>query len=63
MRLVHFRYATPTPFAIALTGTTIDDFGNEVRLEGNAQWHAAADFLDDNFFDDSLGFGAGGWRS
>jgi len=63
MRLAHFNSARPTPFAIALSGTTIDDFGAEVRLEGNEQWFAASTFADDNFFDDSLGFGAGGWRT
>ncbi|MFP3609227.1 hypothetical protein SB778_03820 [Paraburkholderia sp. SIMBA_050] len=63
MRLVYFNSARPQSFAIALAGTTIDDFGNEVQHEGNDQWHAAADFTDENFFDDSLGFGPAGWRT
>jgi hypothetical protein len=63
MRLVHFQYSTPRPFAIALAGTTIDDFGNEVHLEGDEQWFAGSTFTDDNFFDDSLGFGPAGWRT
>jgi hypothetical protein len=62
MRLIHFPHARPRPFAISLSGTTIDDFGNEVLLLGDAQWFAAATFTDDNFFDHSLGFDAGGWR-
>jgi hypothetical protein len=61
MRIIHFRYPRPSPFAIALCGTTIDDFGNMVHLESDVQWFAAARFVDDNYFDDSLGFDGRGW--
>jgi hypothetical protein len=56
MRLIHFNTAQPVPFAVALAGTTVDDFGNEIHLLSNDQWFVAAEFTDDNFFDRSLGF-------
>ena len=57
MRLSHFPSALPVPFAISLAGSTVDDFGDEVWLLGNAQWRAAAEYVDENFFDRSTGFG------
>jgi hypothetical protein len=62
MRLIYFPNSLPKPFTIALSGTTVDDFGNQVHLEGNAQWFAAANFSDENYFDASTGFGPRGWR-
>lgn len=57
MRLSHFPSALPVPFTISLAGTTVDDFGDEVWLLGSAQWRAASDYVDENFFDRSIGFG------
>jgi hypothetical protein len=57
LRLVHFNFARPVPFTIALSGTAIDDFGNEVWMVADKQWYAASRFTDDNHFDLSLGFG------
>ena len=57
MRLSHFPRAQPVPFTISHAGSTVDDFGDEIWMTGNAQWHAASDFVDDNLFDCSVGYG------